>query len=128
LHWEASQPDGQRFSIDASDEFLERSVECATKSIARFLLRQQLLEGEIDLILTANFPDSFPERLGERLGFARDRIARGSGCSYTAGPALAFEAAARDGRLAAARRVMFVAAGAGISIGLALYRPASAGG
>ena len=126
LHWEASRPDGQRFSIDTSDEFLERSVECATKSIGRFLLRQQLLEDDIDLIVTAHFPDGFPERLGEQLGFSRDRIACGSGCSYTAGPALGLETATRDGRLAAARRVMFVATGAGISVGLALYRPTSA--
>ena len=125
LHWDEarqSPPLGQRLHIAQSDEFLDRAVESTTRSIGRLLHRRRSLEREVDLIVASNFPADFPERLGESLGLPCERIARAPGCSYTAGPAAGFATAVSDGRLADAQRVLFVAVGAGISVGLALYR------
>ncbi len=63
--------------------------------------------------------------LVRRLELPADRVARVtaelSGV-HTAGPIAALEAAERSGRLAEAKHVLFVTVGAGISVGLALYR------
>jgi 3-oxoacyl-[acyl-carrier-protein] synthase III len=80
---------------------------------------------DIDLVLPSQLPDRFPDTLGRRLELPGDRIARvGEGLRgvHTAGPVAALEAAERSGLLAEAEHVLFVAVGAGISVGMALYR------
>jgi 3-oxoacyl-[acyl-carrier-protein] synthase-3 len=125
LHWQEATEGvkaEQRFSIHQDEEFLARTVESAARSIDRLLFVQHLLERDVDLVVASHFPRDFPERLTERLALHPDRVARGPGCSYSAGPAAGLAAAQEDGRLADARTLLFVAAGAGISVGLALYR------
>ncbi len=82
---------------------------------------------DVDLIVSSQLPGRFPDTLARRLELSRDRIAgvtdELSGI-HTAAPIAALEAAERSGRLAEARQLLFVTVGAGISVGLALYRRA----
>lgn len=55
---------------------------------------------------------------GDRVAFTGEDMAG----AYTAGPIAALEAAVRSGRLAEARTVLLLAADAGITVTLALYR------
>ena len=60
-----------------------------------------------------------------RLGVPGDRVAyvrKNLVDAYTAGPIAALEAAFKSGRLAEARNTLMLAAGAGITVALALYR------
>jgi len=43
-------------------------------------------------------------------------------CAYTTGPIAALQAAVKSGRLGEARNTVMLAAGAGITVALALYR------
>jgi 3-oxoacyl-[acyl-carrier-protein] synthase III len=60
-----------------------------------------------------------------RLGVPGDRVAyvpEDLVGAYTAGPVAALEAAFKSGRLGEARNTLMLAAGAGITVALALYR------
>ena len=62
---------------------------------------------------------------GTRLGVPGDRVAyigEDLEGAYTTGPIAALQAAIRSGRLGEARTTLMLAAGAGITVALALYR------
>lgn len=89
--------------------------------------------GEIDLLVPAPSSADFLDHLRVRLGIPGDRVAYTAedlAGSYTTGPIAALQAAIRTGRLGEAANTLMLAAGAGITVALALYRqtpPASAG-
>jgi 3-oxoacyl-[acyl-carrier-protein] synthase III len=67
----------------------------------------------------------FPQSLADHLGVPADRVAGPASelrRAHTAGPIAALDAARHRGRLDAARTALWVAVGAGITVGLALYR------
>jgi 3-oxoacyl-[acyl-carrier-protein] synthase III len=80
---------------------------------------------EVDLWVPAPaFPD-FLDPLKEKLGIPGDRIAympEDLEGAYTTGPVAALQAAIKSGRLGEARNTVMLAAGAGITVALALYR------
>ena len=72
------------------------------------------------LIATASVP-GFAERLATRLGVSEERVARlpeNLEGAHTAAPAVALESAG----LASETTTLFVSAGAGITVAVALYR------
>lgn len=107
-------------------EYADRCAACATSAGRQFLAELGLAAADVDLLLPSPLPASFPEAIARGLGVPPDRLAlaeaRLARC-HTAGPMAALESALRTGRLARARNVLFVTVGAGISVGLALYRP-----
>lgn len=111
--------------IDEQPGYADRAVECAVASTRRFLDRMNMHVRDVHLIVPSQLPERFPDMLVRRLELPADRVARVtaelSGV-HTAGPIAALEAAERSGRLAEAKHVLFVTVGAGISVGLALYR------
>ena len=112
-------------SIDEEPGYADRAVECAVASTRRFLEGFGMRPRDVDLIVSSQLPGHFPDTLGRRLELPADRIARVTeelSRAHTAGPIAALEAAERSGSLAEAREVLFVTVGAGISVGLALYR------
>jgi 3-oxoacyl-[acyl-carrier-protein] synthase-3 len=114
----------QRLRFSRRDEFLDRAADCVCAAIAEAVERKTLDPTELDLILpapsTAAFRDALAARL-ERVGVtARLPTASASGL-HTASTAFALEAARADGSWDRARRVLFAAAGAGITVSLALY-------
>ena len=79
----------------------------------------------VDLAIFSQSPAGFADGLATRLDLSRGRLApvpdelRGA---HTAGPIVALDAAIESGQFAAARTILFATVGAGIVVGVALYR------
>jgi 3-oxoacyl-[acyl-carrier-protein] synthase-3 len=111
--------------IESSPGYLARLADCAEDATRRFLHRVGLGVADIDLLIPAPAAPDFLDTYRVRLGIPGDRVAYTSedlDGAYTTGPIAALQAAARSGRLAEARNTLLVAAGAGITVALALYR------
>lgn len=115
--------------IDARAGYAGRLVDCAVETTRRFLHRSALGIGDIDLLVPAPSAPEFVDPLRLRLGIAGDRVAyvaEDLSGAYTTATIAALQAAVRSGRLAEARNTLLLAAGAGITVALALYRQAPA--
>ena len=111
--------------IDARPGYHARLIDCAEEAAHRFLRRLGMGIGEIDLLVPAPSSPDFLDGLRMRLGIPGDRVAyvaEDLAGAYTAGPIAALQAAIRSGRLGEARNTLMLAAGAGITVALALYR------
>ena len=132
LRWEPGRGLAHRghtaLVVDEAPEYGPRCVECATSSVHAFLDRARLLLREVDLLVATPSPGQFPDALASELGVGEDRVAHAAeelGGAHTAGMIATLEGAVESGQLARSRNVLFVAAGAGITIGVALYRTAT---
>jgi 3-oxoacyl-[acyl-carrier-protein] synthase-3 len=106
------------------ERHVPEAAHCARQALARFLDEMGLRPGDLDLVLPSQFPAGFPAAFTEAAGFAPDRVVDATGefgAVHTAGLAVALHAATREGRFPGARRALFVAVGAGLSVQLALY-------
>jgi 3-oxoacyl-[acyl-carrier-protein] synthase-3 len=113
--------------IDARPGYHARLVDCAEESVHRFLRRLGTGISEIDLFVPAPSSPDFLDPLRVRLGVPGDHVAyvtEDLAGTYTTGPIAALQAAIRSGRLGEARNTLMLAAGAGITVSLALYRQA----
>ncbi len=102
-----------------------RCVDCAEEATHRFLDRLGMSIQDIDLLVPAPGTGDFVDPLRVRLGIPGDRVAyMGEKLvgAYTAGPIAALEVVMKTGQLAEARNTLMLAAGAGITVALALYR------
>jgi 3-oxoacyl-[acyl-carrier-protein] synthase III len=102
-----------------------RLADCAEEATRRFLRRLGLGIDDIDLLVAAPAAPGFLDQLRSKLGIHGDRVAYTSedlDGAYTTGPIAALQTAIKSGRLAEARNTLLVAAGAGITVALALYR------
>jgi 3-oxoacyl-[acyl-carrier-protein] synthase III len=103
-----------------------RLADCAEEATRRFLRRVGLGMEDIDLLVPAPSAPDFVDPLRARLGIPADRVAytpENLEGSYTTGPIAALQAAIQSGRLEEARSALLLAAGPGITVALALYRP-----
>jgi len=120
--------DGQsQMVIDARPGYHARLADCAEEAAHRFLRRLGMGIGEVDLLVPAPSSPDFLDALRVRLGIPGDRVAyvaEDLAGAYTTGPIAALQAAIRSGRLGEARNTLLLAAGAGITVALALYRQA----
>jgi len=111
--------------VNEQPGYQARCADCAREATGRFLGRLGMSIGEIDLLVPAPAAPEFLDRLRVGLGVPGDRVAftaENMAGAYTSGPIAALEAARRSGRLGEARTVLLLAAGAGITVTLALYR------
>lgn len=111
--------------IDEKPGYQTRLADCAEEATRRFLRRLGMGIGEIDLLIPAPSSPGFLDRLRVRLGVPGDRVAymtEDLDGAYTTGPIAALQAAIKSGRLGEARNTLMLAAGAGITVALALYR------
>jgi 3-oxoacyl-[acyl-carrier-protein] synthase-3 len=108
-------------TVEIAESFTSQALECA-EATARDLVGAQALDlGEVDLLIATASVPGFADGLATRLGVSAERVASPSddlAHAHTAAPAVALESA----RLAAASTVLFVSAGAGITVAAALYR------
>jgi 3-oxoacyl-[acyl-carrier-protein] synthase-3 len=111
-----------RLRVEAAPEFEERAALWAAKAASRVLAEAALSADDVDLVLTAPVTPAFVAAVGANLGMAEERFAGRSPAAapHTAALLFALADAWRDGRFGAARRVLLVAAGAGITAGAAL--------
>jgi 3-oxoacyl-[acyl-carrier-protein] synthase III len=110
--------------IDSQPGYHARLADCAEEAAHRFLRRLGMGVGEIDLLVPAPSSPEFLDTLRLRLGVPGDRVAylpEDLEGAYTTGPIAALQAAIRSGRLGEARNTLLLAAGAGITVALALY-------
>jgi 3-oxoacyl-[acyl-carrier-protein] synthase-3 len=111
--------------IECQPGYAARLADCAEEASRRFLRGLGLGWGEIDLVVPAPSTPDFLDALVTRLGVPGDRVAyigEELEGAYTTGPIAALQAAIRSGRLGEARNTLMLAAGAGITVALALYR------
>jgi 3-oxoacyl-[acyl-carrier-protein] synthase III len=114
-----------RMAVSVKPGYEARLVDCAEEATRRFLKRAGLGIEDIDLLVPAPARGGFVDPLQERLGIPGDRVAytpEDLEGSYTTGPIAALQAAIKSGRLGEARNTLLLAAGAGITVALALYR------
>jgi len=110
--------------IDQRPGYESRLVDCAEEAAHRFLRRMGLGIGDIDLLVPAPAGAEFVDRLRARLAVPGDHVAftpEDLAGTYTTAPIAALQAATKSRRLAEARNVLLLAAGAGITVALALY-------
>jgi 3-oxoacyl-[acyl-carrier-protein] synthase III len=111
--------------IECKPGYEARLADCAEEASRRFLHRLGIGWGEIDLVVAAPSSPDFLDTLKTRLGVPGDRVAyvtEDLDGAYTTGPIAALQAAIRSGRLGEARTTLMLAAGAGVTVTLALYR------
>jgi 3-oxoacyl-[acyl-carrier-protein] synthase III len=114
-----------RMVIDERPGHQARLVDCAEEATRRFLRRLEMGMDEVDLLVPAPSSSGFVDALRLRLGVPGDRVAYVSEDlenGYTTGHIAALQAAIKSGRLGEARNTLMFAAGAGITVVLALYR------
>jgi 3-oxoacyl-[acyl-carrier-protein] synthase-3 len=108
-------------TVEIAESYAARALECAESTVRELAGVQALRLGEVDLLVAAGSVPGFADELAARLGVAAERVASpadGLAGALTAAPAVALESAAFD----AASTVLFVSAGAGITVAVALYR------
>jgi len=108
-------------TVEITESYATRALECA-ESTARELAGAQALDlGKVDLLVATASVPGFGEALAMRLGIPGERVASlpdGLDGAHTAAPAVALESV----QLAEASTALFVSAGAGITVAVALYR------
>ena len=110
--------------IETSD-FGARCVEHAIAVAGEVIREAGLRPEQIDLLLASQYPVAFGAQVARGLGVPLDRVPEVPHelhRTHTAGPIAAVEAALTSRRLAHARHVLIVTAGAGVTIGVAWYR------
>jgi 3-oxoacyl-[acyl-carrier-protein] synthase-3 len=111
--------------IDEKPGYQARLVDCAEEATRNFLGRLGMHLADVDLLVPAPSAPEFLDPLRERLGVPGDRVAytpEDLEGTHTTGPIAAVHAAIRSGRLGEAGNTLVLAAGAGITVALALYR------
>jgi 3-oxoacyl-[acyl-carrier-protein] synthase-3 len=112
-------------TVVQSDAYRRRAIECAEEATRRFLARHEIGAGALDLAIFSQSPAGFADGLAARLDLAPERVARVASelrGAHVASPIAVLDTAIESGRFAAARTILFAAVGAGIVVGLALYR------
>ena len=104
--------------------FAEACADCAGRAALELLDLARVRGRDVDLVIASQHPAGFAARVTRALGAPAasvpavpEALAR----AHTAGPIVALEAAVLSGAFGRARTVLFVAAGAGVSIAVALY-------
>jgi hypothetical protein len=101
--------------------YAARALECAESTACELAGAQALGLGEVDLLVATASVPGFADELATRLGVSAERVASppdGLAHAHTAAPAVALETV----RLGAASTVLFVSAGAEITVAVALCR------
>jgi 3-oxoacyl-[acyl-carrier-protein] synthase-3 len=109
-------------TVKIAESYAARALECAESTVRELAGAQALDLGEVDLLVATASVPGFADGLAPRLGVPAERVALppdGLASTHTAAPAVALESV----RLAAASTALFVSAGAGITVAVALYRP-----
>lgn len=102
--------------------FAKRCVEHGVDVAREILNAEGLTVGDIDVLVASQYPGSFAREVARGLGLPDDRVPRVApelARTHTAGPIAALEAALVAGK---PRCMLFVTAGAGITIGAAVHR------
>jgi 3-oxoacyl-[acyl-carrier-protein] synthase-3 len=121
---EAWSARGQRLRFVQREDFVLLAADCVGRTVEEAARDGRLDPAEVDLVIAAPSVAGFTEALATRLRQAGVEAmvpaALASG-AHTASTAFALEVARGDGSWERSRRILFVAAGADITVSLALY-------
>jgi 3-oxoacyl-[acyl-carrier-protein] synthase III len=123
--WLPGSSGGHVLEVKEQEGYRAACIDRAAAATRQFLIGVGLSVEQLDLVVPSQFPLGFPDELAEQLGVKPDRLARVPWefeGAHTAGPLAALEAAVRNGRFEEAEHTLFVTVGAGVTVGLALYR------
>lgn len=124
VEWVADKKPHVQLLVRVAHTYLEECLDAAVGCLDAFLDEVAMKAADIDLLIPSQSPPGFVAGLGERTGLG-DRVVDVTGeygNVHTAAIGMALDRATHDGRLAAARHVVFLTVGAGIATSLALYR------
>ncbi|MEM3341140.1 MAG: hypothetical protein QW728_00440 [Thermoplasmata archaeon] len=105
-------------------EYVDHLVECIDVALREFLEKHRIDSAGIDLVLTSQYPPTLPERLNS-LSPIKGKVLdlkREYGLLHTVGILASLYKVYSNGRFASARNILFIGAGAGISVILGLYK------
>lgn len=103
--------------------FLEHAVECASRSLEKFLDSENITPKDIDLLITSQHPVGFANQLCNKFGF-KDKTAQpiaNQKLYHTAAPLFALHSVFNTPRFTTAKNILFITVGAGITTSIALY-------
>ncbi len=112
-------------TITSARDYTRRCVEHAAFVVRRFLTRNSLDIGAIDLIVASHTSPDFAVLLAEDLDHPRGRLFAPDGPdagAHSTGLLIALDNALRADAFRPGSTVLFAVAGAGITVGLALYQ------
>jgi 3-oxoacyl-[acyl-carrier-protein] synthase III len=121
-------PGRSQMVIDEKPGYQARLVDCAEEAARSFLFRLGMGVGDIGLLVPAPASAEFLDLLRVRLGIPGDHVAytgEDFAGAHTTGTIAALQAGIRSGRLADARNTLLLAAGAGITVAMAMYHQAA---
>jgi 3-oxoacyl-[acyl-carrier-protein] synthase III len=110
--------------VRVAPDFARECVAHGARATSAFLDAVRVRIEDVDLLVASQYPPRFADDLARTLGVRADRIPRVKRefeGTHTAGPVAALESAVESGSFARARRILFVTAGAGLTIATALY-------
>jgi 3-oxoacyl-[acyl-carrier-protein] synthase-3 len=129
VRWEPDPVGGRRgrnaLEIKEAPAFAGLCAERGAAVASAFLEGVGVRLEEVDLLVASQQPVHFAENLAHLLGLGPDRVPRIDRTlegAHTAGPIAALEAAMESGQFARAQKMLFVTAGAGLTIATALYK------
>lgn len=127
LHWapEAGLHGRNIVEIVEAPAFGQRCVDHAVDVTREMMADAGLRPEQISLVIASQYPATFGADVARGVGIPLDRVPEvphDLQRTHTAGPIAALEATIHSGRFARASHVLFVTAGAGLSIGIAWYR------
>jgi 3-oxoacyl-[acyl-carrier-protein] synthase III len=108
-------------TVEIAESYTARALECAESTVRELADAQALEIAKVDLLVATASVPAFADGLATRLGVSAERVGSvpdGLARAHTAAPALALESIG----LEAGRTALFVSAGAGITVAVALYR------
>jgi 3-oxoacyl-[acyl-carrier-protein] synthase-3 len=113
-------------SVRQDPGFAAACVDGGAKVVAEVLDAARLRPSEVDVLAASPHPEAFPLHLARAIGIPDERVAtvrEGLERTHTAGVLASLQAAFDSGALRNARNVVIVGVGAGITVGVGLYRP-----
>jgi 3-oxoacyl-[acyl-carrier-protein] synthase-3 len=123
LRWDAAR--GRHVvEVEEAAGFARACVERAAEVARQLLAEAGLAPGDLDLLLGSQLPAGFAAEVAGALGVPAARVPRPRGAlaaAHTAGVLVALEASMEAGVFARARRSLFVTAGGGLTVEVALY-------
>ena len=109
--------------VEVGARYLQTAARCAADVAAKVLAEAGLAAADVDAIVAAPLAPEFLDVLADALGAPRDRMPEPPAKrSHTAATLVALDALLGSPPVTDARTILFVAAGAGITAGAALYR------
>ena len=117
--------DGRRNVLDVREapDFADRAAVVAADVAGKLLAEHGLSALDVDAIVASPLAARFLDGLGDAMGLPPDRVVKPTERgAHTAGLLFSLEPVVRDPAYTDARTLLFIAAGAGITVGSALYR------